>query len=330
MTTMRAAARVVWAGVTVLALGTAGYVVIEHVSVFEALYMTVITISTIGFSEVFPLSVAGRAFTMVLAFSGVGIMLYAVSTVAAIVVETDLRKILGLRREHRVIKRMTGHIVVCGAGRMGRGVVEILRHREVGMVVVERDPECCRGLEGESIPVVQGDATQSDVLLEAGIDRAVTMISSLAEDAHNVYAVLLARQLNPAITIIARAVEEGAEERLRLAGANTVMNPYRIGSMRIAYTALKPTVIDFLDASLPGTDQELELAEVSVRDGAELVGKSLAGAQVRTRFGVIVVALRRGGTSLFNPSPNSQIEAGDVLVALGPVQAIEGLEGACE
>jgi len=330
MTTVRAAARVVWAGLAVLAIGTVGYVVIEGVSTFDALYMTVITITTIGFSEIFPLSVAGRAFTMILALAGVGIMLYAVSTVAAVVVETDLRKILGLRREHRMIRRMANHIVVCGAGRMGRGVVDILRRRGVEMVVVERDQERCRELEDDDILIVNGDATQSNVLLEAGIERAATMISSLAEDAHNVYTVLLARQLNPTITIIARAVEEGSEERLRLAGANTVMNPYRIGSMRIAYTALKPTVIDFLDASLPGTDQELEMAEVPVRGGAELAGKSLAGAQVRTRFGVIVVALRRGDTSLFNPSPDSLIEPGDVLVALGPVQAIENLEDACE
>ncbi len=327
-TRLLAAARVVWLALAVLAAGTTGYAIIERVPVFDALYMTVITVSTIGFREVFPLSTAGRAFTMLLAVAGVGIMLYAVSVVAGIIVETDLRRMFGLRREHRMIHRLSGHLVVCGAGRTGQAVAEILHGRRERFVVVERDAAGCRALEEAGILVVQGDATSEEVLRSAGIERASTMIACLADDAHNVYAILLARRLNPGLKIIARATEDGSEDPLRLAGADTVINPYRTGAMRIAYTALKPTVIDFLDASLPGTDSELELAEIRVGPHSELAGKTLAGANVRQRFGLIVVALRRQNTSLFNPRPDIRIEPGDVLVALGPTQSVEKLERA--
>jgi voltage-gated potassium channel len=178
--------------------------------------------------------------------------------------------------------------------------------------------------------VVRGDATQDEVLRAVGVARASTMITCLADDAHNVYAILLAKQLNPDITVIARAVEDGAGERLRLAGADRVLNPYKVGGTRLAITALKPTVTDFLDASLSGSSIELELAEVVVHPSSDLAGKTLAGAEVRQRFGIIVVALKRGEESTFNPGPNERIEAGDVLVALGPIQALESIEQASQ
>ena len=177
---------------------------------------------------------------------------------------------------------------------MGRAVVEVLRERGVSFAVVDLDPERVRRLEEEHQPALRGDATQEDVLRAAGTERAKTLITCLADDAHNVYAILLAKQLNPKITIIARAVEDGAEERLKLAGADRVLNPYRVGGTRLAITALKPTVSDFIDASLSGASIELELAEVVVHPSSDLAGKTLAGAEVRQRFGIIVVALKRG------------------------------------
>ena len=327
---LRAAAPVVWAAGAVVLTGTVGYVLIEHARVFDALYMTVITVSTIGFREVFPLSTAGRTFTMLLAVAGVGIMLYAVSVVAAIIVETDLRRMFGLRKEHRMIDKLSNHMIVCGAGRTGHAILEILQSRREPFVAIEKDEESCRRLEASGVLAVHGDATHEDTLRAAGIERASTLIAALADDAHNVYTILLARQLNPSIRIIARAAEEESEDQLRLAGADKVVNPYRIGAMRIAYTALKPTVIDFLDASLPGTGGELELAEIKVDAKSRLAGGTLAGANVRQRFGIIVVALRRGEQSIFNPAPDIRIEPGDVLVALGPTEGVEKLEMASE
>jgi voltage-gated potassium channel len=317
-------------GIAVLGVGTVGYMVIEDQSTFDALYMTTITVTTVGFSEAFDLSPAGRLFTIILAFGGVGVILLIASEFARAMLDTDIRRIIGIRRDLTMIKKLSNHIVVLGYGRMGHAVVEVLRARGIAYSVVDLDPDRCRDLEEEHQPAVRGDATQEEVLRAAATERAKTLITCLADDAHNVYAILLARQLNPDITVIARAVEDGAEERLRLAGADRVLNPYRVGGTRLAITALKPTVTDFLDASLSGSSIELELAEVVVHPSSDLAGKTLAGAEVRQRFGIIVVALKRGEESTFNPGPGERIEAGDVLVALGPIQALEEIEQATQ
>ncbi|MCK5375575.1 MAG: potassium channel protein [Acidobacteria bacterium] len=326
----RVALRSLTAGLSIIGLGTIGYMSIEHQSLLDALYMTTITVTTVGFREAFPLSPEGRAFTIFLAFAGIGIILIIASEFARVMLQTDLRQLIGLRRDLTMIKKLSEHIVVCGHGRMGHAVVDVLRQRGVPFVVVETDPDRCRDLEEAHLQVVQGDATTEEVLRAAGVDRARTFIACLADDANNVYSILLARQLKSDITIIARAVEDGAEERLYLAGADRVMNPYRLGGMRLAITALKPAVTDFIEASLHGTSMELELAEVVVHPSSELAGKTLAGAEVRQRFGIIVVALKRGDSSTFNPGPDERIEAGDVLVALGPLQALERIEQATQ
>jgi voltage-gated potassium channel len=317
-------------GLSVLGFGTVGYLVIEDHNALNAFYMTAITVTTVGFREAFPLSPAGQAFTILLAFGGVGVILLIASEFARTMLDTDISRMIGIRRDLTMIKKLSKHIVVLGYGRMGRAVVEVLRARGIAFAVVDFEPERCRELEEEHQPVVRGDATQEEVLRAAGTERAKTLIACLADDAHNVYSILLARQLNPDITIIARAVDDGAEERLRLAGADRVFNPYRVGGTRLAITALKPTVSDFIDASLSGSSIELELAEVVVHPSSDLAGKTLAGAEVRQRFGIIVVALKRGDDSTFNPGPNERIEAGDVLVALGPIQALERIEKATQ
>jgi voltage-gated potassium channel len=318
------------AGVGVLVLGTLGYMIIEGEGLVNALYMTAITVTTVGYREAFPLSEGGRIFTIFLAFAGVGVILLIASEFGRLVLRTNLRQIIGIRRDLTMLKKLRDHIVVCGHGRMGGAVVEVLQERKVPFVVVEAKEENCRYLEEAGIPFLQGDATQEAVLRAAHVEVANTFLTCLADDAHNVYAILLARQLNPSITIIARAVEEGSEERLRRAGADRVINPYRLGGMRLAFTAVKPTVMDFVEASLAGTSIELELAEIVVHPNSELAGKTLAGAEVRQRFGIIVVALKRGERSTFNPGPDELIEAGDVLVALGPTNALERAEEASQ
>lgn len=315
-------------GACVIAVGTVGYMLIEGQSAFDALYMTAITITTVGYRETFPLSPMGQVFTMILAFAGVAVILLIASEVGRLLVQADIRELIGTRRDLKMLDKLTDHIVVCGHGRMGRAAVEVLRERRVPFVVVDIDEGRCRQLAEAKIPYIVGDATQEPVLRTARVDRARTFLACLADDAHNVFAILLARQLNPEIVVIARAVEEGSEGRLRLAGADQVINPYRLGGMRLAFTAIKPTVMAFIEASLPGSSVELELAEFVVHPQSALAGKTLAGAEVRQRFGVIVVALKRGDSSTFNPAPDERIEAGDTLVALGPIQALERIEQA--
>lgn len=317
-------------GLLVVIGGMIGYVLIEDMTAFDALYMTTITVTTIGFREVFPLSDGGRIFTMLLAFAGVGVILLIASEFARVMIETDLRRVLGIRRELKLMKKLRNHIIVCGYGRMGRAVVEVLRQRGISFVVVELDPERCRELEDQELPMVRGDATNEEVLSSTNIGNAKTIITCLADDAHNVYTILLARQLKPGINIIARAVETGAEERLQLAGADRVLNPYQIGGTRLALTAIKPTVTDFIDQSLLGSSVELELAEIIIDPSSKLAGKTLAGADVRKQFGIIVVALKRGDRVIFNPDAGERIEGEDVLVALGPLAAIERVEKAVQ
>jgi len=312
----------------VLAAGTLGYMIIEDQSLVNSLYMTAITVTTVGFRETFPLSAEGQFFTILMAFAGVGVILLIATEFGRLVLRADLRELIGLGRDQKMLDKLNHHIVVCGYGRIGRAVVEVLKERRVPFAVVETDEASCRQLAEEKIPFVHGDATEERVLREAHVDLAKTFLACLADDAHNVFSILLARQLNPETTIIARAVEEGSEDRLRLAGADQVINPYRLGGMRLAFTAVKPTVMDFIEASLPGTSVELELAEIVVHPQSELAGKTLAGAEVRQRYGIIVVALKRGDASTFNPGPDELIEAGDTLVALGPTQALERIEQA--
>jgi voltage-gated potassium channel len=313
-----------------MATGTCGYVIIEGMGVIEALYMTSITVTTVGFKEVVPLSPGGQVFTIFLAFAGVGVILFSASEIAHVIFESDLRRVLGRRREVQVLRRLDNHIVVGGFGRMGQAVVDVLKERNVPFVVVEVDSEACVELENQGCPYLNGDATQEDVMRRAQLHKARTFLPCLSDDAHNVYAILLARQMQPNITVIARAVEEEAEERLRLAGADRVINPYRLGGMRLALTAIRPAVMDFVEASLPGgRELDLELAEIPVAGTSELAGKSLATAEVRKRFGIIVVSLKRGEQSYFNPGPDEVMSSGDTLIVLGKPQAVQSMEEAC-
>jgi voltage-gated potassium channel len=267
-------------------------------------------------------------FTIFLTFAGVGVILLIATEFGRLVLRADIGEMFGVRRDQKMLEKLNNHIVVCGHGRIGSAVVEVLQERRAPFVVVELEESGCRTLAEQQIPFVHGNATHERVLRDARVDRARTFIACLADDAHNVFSILLARQLNPEIIIIARAVEEEAEERLRLAGADQVINPYRLGGLRLAFTAIKPTVMDFVEASLAGTSIELELAEIVVHPQSDLAGKTLAGAEVRQRFGIIVVALKRGEDSTFNPGPHELVEAGDTLIALGPPQALEQIEQA--
>jgi len=329
-TRKQAIARAVSAAVAVLCFGTIGYMVIEDATFLDALYMTTITVTTIGFSEVFPLTLAGQLFTIFMAFAGIGVILLVGTEVGRVVLEGDIGQLLGIRRDLKVIKRLSDHIVVCGYGRMGSAVVDVLRSRKVAFVVVERDKDKCARMATERIPVISGDATVESVQRAANITSARAFLACLADDAHNVFAILLARQLNPSVNIIARAVFDEAEERLSMAGADKVINPYRLGGTRLALTALTPTVMDFVEASLTGSAVDLELAEIEIHDHSDLIGKTVAGADIRRRFGVLIVALKRGGKSIFNPGPDELINEGDVLVTLGPRSNLLSLEKASQ
>ncbi len=307
--------------------GTLGYRLTEGVPWWDAFYMTVLALTTVGFNSISTLSRAGQVLTVALLFGGLGLILLVATEVGRSVIEGELREAFGQARRSRMIERMTRHEIVCGWGRMGLAVVEELRRAGRSVVVVEAKAEKAQRLRELGIPVVAGDATAEETLRAAGVDRARGLVACLNDDAHNVYTVLTARSLNPGLFIVARAGEEGAETRLQRAGADRVVNPYRHGGARLAQLVVKPTVVDFLDFSLgKGKVAGLELEQVLLSAASPLVGTTLAEADLRRRCGVGVVAVQRGDALLPNPEPNLALREGDVMVVLGVRSHLEEFE----
>lgn len=301
----------------ILICGSVGYHLIEGWGFFDGLYMVIITLSTVGYQEVKPLSQTGRVFTMVLILSGLGFMFYAVGILAQVVVEGQLQNILGRRRLQKKIEKLAGHYIICGFGRIGEVIARELSRNRIPIVVIDSRPQHTQLLDKLGYPYIIGNAIQEEILLAAGLTRAQGLIATVTSDADNVYIVLTARSLNPDLKIVARAGEAGSEQKLRRAGANIVISPYELGGQRMAQTIIRPTVVDFMDVAL-GEGIELSLEEIMVSARSKLVGVSLKDSGIRQQLDLIVVAIKReDGTMLFNPQPEASILAGDTLIALG-------------
>jgi voltage-gated potassium channel len=306
------------AGIVVLtAGGTLGYMAIEHMSPLDALYMTVITISTVGYAEVKPLDEAGRIFTMGLIVTGVGTAFYLFAAVTQFVVEGQLREIVGRAAMKRRIEQLEGHVVICGFGRMGRVVAEEVTSSGGQVVVIERDPSREAELTAGTLFFVIGSALDDRVLEEAGVRRARAIVVVTASDADNVYITLSARAINPKIAIHARGESEAGLQHLRMAGADQAISAYQWGGIRLAASLMRPSVVDFLELSFPGRGAEIDLEEVRVAEGSALIGQAITAVeQSSTRLRI--VALKRGNApSALIPDPATRIEAGDFLVAIG-------------
>lgn len=311
----------------VIAAGTTGYVILEGWGFFDALYMTVITITTIGFKEVHELSKLGKAFTVVLIFFSVGAVFYTLNNAARILIEGELREVFGRRRLLRKFKQLKGHYIVCGYGRMGKIICNELAARGADFLVIEKEPMPETAFEGEFL-VLQGDATHDETLKEAGIERARGLISVLSTDAENLYVVLSARGMNPSLNIVARAVEEGSEQKLLRAGANRALSPYHIGALRMAHTMLTPAVVDFIEFTTRSGNIGLRVEEIYVDEGAGIAGLTLDQCGIGRELGVIIVAIKReDGLLEITPTYKTAINAGDTLVAIGEASKLGVLEG---
>jgi voltage-gated potassium channel len=310
---------------SLLAVGVVGYMTIEKASFLDALFMTVTTVSTVGYREVVPLSTAGRVFTMVLIVGGLGVVFYGASLLAGDVIEGRLQRVLGRRKVQRQIEQLSGHYIVCGFGRMGRIVCKELAVRPVPFVVIERAPEAIRYLEEEQFLYVEGDATEDEVLVEAGIRRARGLVSALSKDSDNVYVVLTARELNRELLIVARAEDERSETKLLHAGATRVVSPYVIGASRMAGALLRPAVLDVIDLATHYRSMELKIEELAVSSGGPGVGQTLRSSGLCEQTGFIVIAIKKGsGEMLFNPSAETRIDTGDRL--MGQTASLQALE----
>ncbi|MCX6550530.1 MAG: potassium channel protein, partial [Acidobacteria bacterium] len=302
---------------TVLVGGTLGYVLIEGWSAWDALYMTVTTVTTVGYREIHPLSRAGQVFTVFVILAGVGTAFYTFTLLATIVVEGGLHVRLERRRRMRMLDQLSDHFIVCGYGRIGTIIVDELQRQHVPFVVIERDPERVQAVMEAGGLAVEADASREDVLQRVGISRARGLIAAVGTDAENVYAVLTARGLRPDLYIIGRAETEDAERKLLRAGANRVVAPYRIGARELAQMALRPAVVDFFQLATRSGNLELAIEQVAIAAGSPLAGQSIIEANVRQKFGLIVVGIQRAaGKMEFNPPGDAVMQVGDQLVVI--------------
>jgi voltage-gated potassium channel len=307
--------RVLLAILLTLAFGTGGYMLIERWSFLDSLYMTVITLTTVGYREVHDLSKGGMIFTMILLVGGVGVVIFALSKGAQVILDLEYNQIFRRKRVEKAIRELKNHYIICGYGRMGKIISKELREEGVQFLVIEKRTA---QPEEEGVLILKGDATRDETLHEAGIDRAAGLISVLPSDAENLFVVLSARGLNPKLLIVARAVEEGAERKLIRAGATKVISPYHIGGLRMAHTVLKPTVVDFIEFATRSGNLELQIEEIQIQEKSELIGLTLEECGIGRDLGVIIVAIKQAtGDTRFNPTFRSTVKPGDTLIALG-------------
>ncbi|MEN8139698.1 MAG: potassium channel protein [Thermodesulfobacteriota bacterium] len=312
----------------ILAFGSLGYMLIEGASFSDGLYMTVITVSTVGFSETMHLSPGGRFFTILLIFVGVGYVMVLFREITESVVVGGVQNIIGKRKMTKQQESLKDHYVICGFGRIGQVICKILQDNGRNFVVIEKDEGELSEIEELGYLAIQGNATHDNCLIKAGVERARGLIAVVASDADNVYISLSARGLNPDLYIIARSSgDERAELKLKQAGADQVISPYYIGAHRMANLIIRPTVVDFVDIETHSGNLGLRLEEIFLAPGASFVGKTIKESVLKQEADIMVVLIKGAdGSSCFNPAPDRRLEDGETLVVLGNVEDIAALE----
>ena len=317
------------AGLLVLTLiiGTIGFCLIEGYSVFDAFYMTLITITTVGYEELRPLSRAGRIFNSFLILFGVSAMFFSVGAVTQTIIEMELQDPFRRRRNRRMIDKLQNHFIVCGFGRVGRHAAQELRRSGAPFLVMDRSEDRVEQAIHAGMLAVLADSTHDESLLEAGVARARGLISALATDADNLFVILSAKNINPNLTVVTRAAEEEAEGKLRRAGADTVFAPYSVAGLRLAQALLRPQVAQFIDFTTRNMGLNVAIEQVQVASNTEFVGKSLRDMQIRRDLGIIVLAISKSdGAMVFNPPAETEIRAGDFLIVMGEPPNLQALE----
>ena len=302
-----------------LAVGTGGFMIIERMPLLDALFLTVITLSTVGYGTLKPLTAAGKIFTIAFIVVGVATFSFQLAQIFRVLLEKSFMEAFGERRMNKKIGELEDHYIVCGHGRIGSIVSAELRRKGTPLVVVETDPKITAGLEAEGVLVLQADAREEQVLRHAGVDRAKGLLALLPADADNLYLILAARDLNPTLNIIARANDPSADKRLQGAGANHVISPHRESGKRIARMILNPHVTDFIEMATGKQNLQLQMEEFVVKPTSPIANKTLMECGLLRKNRILVVAIKRtDGTMAFNPEGSTAIHAGDSLIVLGP------------
>ena len=319
--------------VVVFLAGTVGYMMIEGWSSSEALYMTIITISTVGFQEVRPLSDGGRVFTGILILCGIMLIAAGVNFIFSSIIEGTFVEVIRRQRMEKKVSKMKDHFIICGLGVVGEDIVQEFIHAEAKFVIVEKEREVLQRFLNEypKMPYVIGDATHDDELKSAGIEKARGIIAAIGNDADNLYICLTARSLNPRLRIISRVLDSSSTAKLTKAGADYVFSPEKIGGIHLAAAALKPTVMSFLDTILRGESVNVLLDGVTVRERSAVAGKTLREAAISRNIGIVIPAIKPSGRGalMFNPSPDSIINVGDTLIGFGTPEQLKKLRTMC-
>ncbi|MDI6829843.1 MAG: potassium channel protein [Actinomycetota bacterium] len=319
---------------TVIVVGTAGYMIIEHQNFLDSFYMVIITVTTIGYGETFPLGTGGEIFTLFLIIIGVGTVGYTLVSAVEFMIENSVSGIMERRRMRKEIEEMVGHYILCGYGRVGQHIAADLRDAGADFVIIEKDPQAAERALGQGFLVIRADATSDETLREAGIENAKGLVSALSSDAENLYITLTARELCPHLFIVSRCDAEESEPKLRRAGADRVISPHSIGGRRMAAMLLKPTVWDYLDLVTRGQyiefnveNLEWRIDDVEVQPNSHLDGKTIEGAKIYSESGALVLAVKKRGVG-FNtkPSKDIRLDPGDFIVAIGTVEQLARLE----
>lgn len=318
--------------VALIGLGTIGYMFIEGWSPLDSLYMTVITLTTVGYEVVKPLSRAGKVFTIVLSVSGVSlvfaVVFYAIGNAIEIASAEPLRHMFWRRKMEKLIASLKDHYIICGYGRMGQAIAGEFRAQGVPFVVVEHNPEQLPKLVAEKALFVEGDAADERILIAAGVERAKGLISVAPTDADNTFIVLTAKGINPNLFVVARSIRIEDEPKLRHAGADRVMSPYILGGKRMAWAVLRPTIVDFLESAVYNESLQLELGEITISKGSGLANKTLRESGIREQAGATIIAMKQSsGALITSPLPDTQLHEGDVLIAIGTSSQLQILQG---
>src|ERR1700733_680740 len=307
--------------------GTLGFIWIEHYSPFDAFYMTLITVTTVGYQELHPLSFQGRIFNSFLIFFGVTMMLLAVGGMTQVIIELELTQYFGKRRTRKMIDKLQDHIIVCGFGRVGRGAAHELQRAGVPFLIVDKSEDRGEWAIRDGMLGVLADATDDETLKQAGVLRAKGLIATLQSDADNLFVILSAKALKPELQVSARVASEQSEKKMRLAGADYVYAPYDMTGNRMAQVMLKPHVFQFIDFTTKGMGLDVGIEQFSGSSSCEIASKSLAESKIRSELGVIVLAIRKSdGSRHFNPPAEAEIEAGDFLIVMGEQTNLRKLE----
>jgi len=307
--------------------GVIGYEIIEGWNFQDSLFMTAISLTTVGYGEVHPLSPAGRLFTIVLITLGVGFFFYALGLLAEATIEGHIKGIWGKKRMKKAINKLSQHFIICGFGRIGRIICEEIAKNDIPLVVIEKNPEILSEVEESGYLYIEGDAIHEETLMQAGVDRARALICVLPSDADNVYATLTARSLNPGILIVTRAEDIHAESKMMQAGADRVIRPHEIGARRMALAVLRPSVIEFLDLAVHSSALDLGIEQIEIQTGSPLDGVTLKEADIRNKTGATILAVQQFGEHMVvSPGADYKLGGGDIVVAMGTSKSLQLLK----